>query len=82
MLLGDLIPRVKDEVIPIIDENIEYWINEKSKGNWSKVRNVSKFKGLRSSTLSSGKSSASDLSVVGDEVKASPGMIIQAIQEL
>ena len=80
MLLGDLIPRVKDEVIPIIDENIDYWINEKSKGNWSKVRNVSKFKGLCSSTLSSGKSSASDLS---DGVKGvSPEKIIQAIQEL
>ena len=41
MLLGDIIPRVKDEVIPIIEENINFWISEKSKG-WSVVRNVSK----------------------------------------
>jgi hypothetical protein len=35
LLLGELLPRVKGEVMPIIDEQIEYWMNEKSVGRMS-----------------------------------------------
>ncbi len=30
LLLGEILPRVKGEVMPIIDKQIEYWMNEKS----------------------------------------------------
>ena len=30
-LLGEVLPTVKDEVIPIIDQNIHYWTGEKSR---------------------------------------------------
>jgi len=30
-LLGEILPRVKEEVIPIIDRNINYWTREKSR---------------------------------------------------
>ncbi len=29
LLLGDIIPRVKEEVLPTIDETMEYWRLEK-----------------------------------------------------
>ena len=30
LLLGKILPRVEEEVMPIIDEQIEYWANEKA----------------------------------------------------
>jgi len=30
-LLGEILPRVKEEVIPIVDQNINYWTREKSR---------------------------------------------------
>ena len=31
MLLGEIIPRVETDIIPIIDENIRYWTLEKNR---------------------------------------------------
>lgn len=31
LLLGEILPRVKEEVMPIIDKQIEYWVQEKAR---------------------------------------------------
>jgi len=31
VLLGEILPRVKEEVMPMIDENINYWTREKNR---------------------------------------------------
>jgi hypothetical protein len=28
--LGEILPRVEEEVMPIIDKQVEYWVNEKA----------------------------------------------------
>ena len=30
LLLGEILPRVEEEVMPIIDKQVEYWVNEKA----------------------------------------------------
>lgn len=31
VLVGEIIPKVKEEIIPVIDDNISYWTKEKSR---------------------------------------------------
>mmetsp|Transcript_5911 Transcript_5911/g.8718 ORF Transcript_5911/g.8718 Transcript_5911/m.8718 type:complete len:751 (+) Transcript_5911:256-2508(+) len=33
VLLGDIVPRVKEEVLPIVDKNLEYWQDNKSRSS-------------------------------------------------
>ena len=30
LLLGEILPRVEEEVMPIFDKQVEYWVNEKA----------------------------------------------------
>ncbi len=30
LLLGEILPRVEEEVLPIIDDLVEYWVKEKA----------------------------------------------------
>ena len=39
-LLGEMIPRVKDEIMPILMENLEYWDKEKTKSGMKNVASL------------------------------------------
>jgi hypothetical protein len=36
VLLGDIIPRVKEEILPIIDQNLEYWLEFKRRESFQR----------------------------------------------
>jgi len=36
LLLGDIVPRVKEEVLPIVDENLKYWQEQKRRDSLQK----------------------------------------------
>lgn len=38
VLLGDIIPRVKEEVLPIIDKNLEYWLELKRRESFQRKK--------------------------------------------